>query len=146
MNFISKCMYRIKDYVLLNRAIDMADNARAKTGQRFYVMPSTDGKLVVMDRKNFRKLKQKNYIPRKANVDNLIMESFYFTSYGDGTGKLTKSFFNKKTESYYSWCDAIREMKARKKRAEKEAQKKNLKTEKDGKEKTGLNRNSNAHN
>lgn len=102
---------RFKNYLQLREAVRQADKAHAENGDRYYVMPSKDGKLIIMDRKNFRKLKQKGYISRKANVNDLVSESFYFTSYANGGGYLPEPYRVAKVKSYFSWCEAIHKLK-----------------------------------
>ena len=57
---------KLRDYLRYSEAVKKADEAHAKDGDRYYVVPSNnkDGKilLLVMDRKNFRRLKFKGYI------------------------------------------------------------------------------------
>lgn len=107
---------RFRDYLQLREAVKRADEAHEKDGGRYYVMPSNDGKLIIMDRKNFRKLKQKGYISRKAMVNNLISESFYFTPYANGDGYISEGFRKAKVMMYYSWCETMRKIKKNGKR------------------------------
>lgn len=102
---------KFKAYLQLREAVRQADKAHAETGERYYVLPSIDGKLVIMNRINFRKLKQKSYINHKVKIVDLVAESFYFTPYADGNGYITKDFLQRKTESYYSWIEANNKIK-----------------------------------
>ena len=101
-----------KDYLRYREAVKKADKAHAESGERYYVMPSVDAKgnplLIVMDRFNFRKLKQKKYISYKATVRDLVNECFYLTPYRDGTGGLDKFGTVLKREMYYDYCQAQR--------------------------------------
>lgn len=81
----------------------MADNAHKQNGERYYVMPGYDRKLIIMDRRNFRLLKQKNYIPNKASVKHLELECFYCTPYKNGKGKLSKDDIASKRDQFYRW-------------------------------------------
>ncbi len=114
---------RLKDYLLLREAVRKADNAYEKTGNRYYVTGSIDGKLVVMDRKNFRKLKQKGYISRDARISDLIIQSFYFTPYALGNGRMSEDMRKKTIKSYYKWRDDFRKAEKMKRKARKEAKK-----------------------
>lgn len=107
MNILQK----IRAYLQLREAVRMADDAHAKDGGRYYVLPtmgSYNGKprLVVMDRRNFRKLKHKGYIPTRATIRNLVSESFYFTPYINGDGFITTDFQQRKVRQFYSWYAA----------------------------------------
>ncbi len=102
---------RFKDYLQIREAVRQAENAYMKNGERYYVMPSGDGKLIIMDRKNFRKLKQKGYISRKAMVGDLVSESFYFTPYGNGNGYISEECRKAKLKSYFSWRESVRKIK-----------------------------------
>lgn len=102
---------KIRAYLQLREALREANNAHAKNGERYYVLPTSANsnekpRLIVMDRRNFRILKHKGYIPCKANVRDLVAESFYFTPYANGSGYITNDFFNRKKRQFYSWYDA----------------------------------------
>ena len=103
-------------YLRLREAVNLADKAHAETGQRYYVVPSAN-KLVILDRKNFRILKHKNYINYSARVNNLIVESFYFTPYRNGDGYLSRSYRKKKIMQYFDWVKATRKAKKERKNA-----------------------------
>ena len=95
----------------LTQARKKADEAHAKTGERYYVMPTTDSsrrpKVVVLDRKNFRILKHKGYISAKASVRHLIQECFYFTSYANGDGYIDAKACDIKKRQYLAWYQAM---------------------------------------
>lgn len=114
---------RFKDYLLLREAVRKADNAYEKTGNRYYVTGSMDGKLVVMDRKNFRKLKQKGYISRDARISDLIIQSFYFTPYALGDGRMSEDVRKKMIKSYYKWREDFRRSEKMKRKIRREAKK-----------------------
>ena len=52
---------KIRASLRLREAVRQADEKHKETGERYYVMPAggKKGQLIIMDRKNFRKLKQK---------------------------------------------------------------------------------------
>lgn len=66
-------------------AINRADREHERTGERYYVIPvrTTGGRaqLLIMDRKNFRKLRMKRYISNKAKISDLEKECVYCTPY-----------------------------------------------------------------
>ena len=100
---------RFRAALRLKEAIRQAEKAHQVNGQRYYVMPTsgTSGQLIIMDRANFRKLKQKRYINRSTFVSDLEQECFYCTAYRNGTGKLSSSDIQAKRQQYYSWLTAI---------------------------------------
>lgn len=99
---------KLKASLRLREAVRKADEAHLETGERYYVMPASadDCKLIVMDRRNFRKLKQKGYITRKAYVADLERESFYFTPYRNGSCAISPEVANQKRNQYFSWYAA----------------------------------------
>lgn len=104
------------DYLRYRKAVQMADDAHAKDGDRYYVMPSNQKKqkgkptLIVMDRKNFRKLRQKGYIDRRANMRDVVNECFYCTPYANGNGYLDAKGRKLKLALYFSYCKSRREI------------------------------------
>lgn len=104
---------KIKASLQLIEAIRQANKEHASTGNRYYVMPTsgTSGSLIIMDRVNFRKLKQKHYISYKATQMNLEAECFYCTPYRNGMGELSPMAKSLKRESYYSWVAAVRQLR-----------------------------------
>lgn len=108
---------KLKASLRLNKAVEKAEQAHRETGERYYVMPSVGSKgyLVIMDRYNFRKLKQKGYITRNAFVRDLERECFYFTPYRDGLSAISPGIEKLKREQYFSWYeDAVKKNKKKK--------------------------------
>ena len=105
---MSNLFRRFFQYLRYREAVKKADKAHAQTGERYYVMPTVNGKLIVMDRANFRIMKKKHYLNQNAKVRDLINESFYMTPYRLGNGYLDKKGRRIKLLLYYSWCDAYR--------------------------------------
>lgn len=101
---------KIKASIRYREAVRQANEAHQETGQRYYVMPTSGhkGMLIIMDRKNFRKLKQKGYIPQNVRVTDLERECFYCTSYRNGKGMLPDFITTMKRKEYYKWLDNIR--------------------------------------
>lgn len=103
-----KMFKRFRAALRLKEAVRQADDAHKKTGERYYVMPNgNSGKLIIMDRYNFRKLKHKGYLSRKAFVRNLEMECFYCTPYRNGSGKLPRNVIDLKRKQYISWVMSL---------------------------------------
>lgn len=92
----------------MREAVKKAEDAHSQTGERYYVMPlsGSKGKLIIMDRLNFRKLKQKGYITHKAHVADLERESFYFTPYRNGSCAISPEIETLKRRQYLGWYNA----------------------------------------
>lgn len=111
---------KFKAMLQLREAIKKADNAHAATGERFFVMPTTDGKLLVMDRRNFRRLKFKNYVNRNVVINNLLTESFYFTPCRGERLPMAEELRKKKVKQFFEWKELfIKKQKAQKKQNRK---------------------------
>ncbi len=93
-------------YLRLREAVRKADMAYDRTGKRHYVLPGAGRSLIVMDRSNFRILKRKGYIPQKVFTHDAMVESFYFTPHGDGSGRLSESDRKLKVRQYFLWYAA----------------------------------------
>ncbi len=92
---------RFRAVLRIKEAARQADKAHKETGERYYVMPNgNSGKLIIMDRFNFRKLKQKRYMSPKVFVDDLERECFYCTPYRNGNGALPKEVVKMKCRQY----------------------------------------------
>lgn len=102
-------------------AVKKANIAYETNNHRYYVMPTADysGKLVVLDRNNFRILKRKGYINQDASVRNLIDECFYYTPNTGGCDALPEYGLQVKTESFLNWKKAVRQQKKRIKKNKK---------------------------
>lgn len=94
----------------LREAVKKADNAYLKDNHRYFVMPTAglDGKLIVLDRNNFRELKRKGYINKNTSVKDLIRESFYYTPNSGGNDALPDFGKRVKAKSFFNWKEAIR--------------------------------------
>lgn len=102
---------KLKARLTYREAVRRADKAHAEDGRRYYVMPSAEGKLLIMDRENFRILKHKHYINSKATVKDLLNECFYFTPYRNGDGAIDAFGRELKWQQYMSWCVAVHKIK-----------------------------------
>lgn len=112
---------KLIDYLRYLEAVKKAEEAHASNGERYYVMPATmpataktgKPKLIIMDRRNFRRLRHKKYINREACVRDLVNECFYCTPYRNGSGYLDTEGRRLKLALYYSYCKDIRKTKGR---------------------------------
>lgn len=94
---------KIKAEIVYSLAVRKADNAHSENGERYYVMPSEDGRLVVVDRRNFRILKRKNYISKDASVADMQRECFYCTPYRNGKGGDVGRHLALKHSAFLDW-------------------------------------------
>lgn len=104
---------RISASLRLREAIRQTDEKHKETGERYYVMPAggKKGQLIIMDRKNFRKLKQKGYINHNTFVSDLECECFYCTPYKNGSGTLPSVVMTLKRKQYFSWVNSLKKSK-----------------------------------
>ena len=107
----------VKFYAFLQyrRAVQMADKAHEENGARFYVMPNARGKirLIVTDRKNFRRLRMKHYIDSNVKMEDVLQHCFYYTPYASGDGAITEAETSAKLARYYAWVDRRRKRKSK---------------------------------
>lgn len=94
---------KIKAETVYSLAVRKADNAHSENGERYYVMPSEDGRLVIVDRRNFRILKRKNYISKDASVADMQRECFYCTPYRNGNGEMPADIIALKHSAFLDW-------------------------------------------
>ena len=98
---------KIKASLRYKEAVRKAEKAHTETGERYYVLPmGNESKLMIMDRKNFRKLKFKGYMSRDLHITNLEKECFYCTSYRNGNDRLPNDIVALKRNQYYNWVEA----------------------------------------
>lgn len=106
MNIVKK----IKAYLQFRQAVRMAEEAHAENGTRYYIMPSVQkGKpvLIIINKKNFKGLKRKGYIPREASMPNLTRECFYFTERFSSDDAMHPDVAKQKREEFYKWHAAV---------------------------------------
>jgi len=101
---------KFKAMLRLREAVNRADEAYRKSPTRYYVLPTSDGKLAIMDKANFRILKRKHYIKQDVRTFDLLRECFYFTPYADGHDPITPYLRKRKVEQYFRWCEAYADM------------------------------------
>lgn len=89
-------------YLRYKRAVRIANRRFSETGQRQYVISDTKRKkLIIVERKTFRLLKRKGYIPQSANIGHLITDCYYHTPYANGTGAMPPDRMMLKKQAYY---------------------------------------------
>jgi len=80
-----------------------ADKLHEKFGERFYVMPDEKDKLIVFNRKSFRKYKWDGRITREAFVKDMVRECFYFTPNGAELGGITYEIMEAKKQMWFDY-------------------------------------------
>ncbi|WP_308662106.1 hypothetical protein [uncultured Alistipes sp.] len=93
---------KFKAYLRFREAVKRADEAHQRDGQRYYVLPAK-GKLVIMDRRNFRILRRKGYISRNANVPSIPRHCIYYTADGSGRGGHERENLTSQFHRYLEW-------------------------------------------
>lgn len=98
---------KFKAFLRFREAMRQADKAFLQTNQRHYVLPTPEGMLIIMNRKNFRELKRKGYINRKAYVLGLEKGCLYCTPYGNGTRGMSKETSKERFKRYLDILEDI---------------------------------------
>ncbi len=93
---------KIRTSLRLSEAIRQADKLHSENGVRYFVMPTMGKELIIFDRDNFRKYKQKGYIDRNATIATLERECVYSTPYGNGAKKLSADEEKSKRRAYFA--------------------------------------------
>lgn len=102
-----KAWYMLTDYLRYYKAVQVADEAHEKDSDRYYVMPSMDKKLIIVDRKNFRLLKRKGYINKNATINTMLDECFYYTA-SMQSQQMAEDDRKNRYKEYKQWCRAMR--------------------------------------
>lgn len=115
----------LKSRIQFNMAKRQAEEQHARTNERFYVIPSEKGKLVIMDRKNFRMLKRKKYFSQQMSTTNLMLQSYYYTPDRAGKNGMTPESVKARKEAFSLWKEKLYRQRKRdkKKRVSKIPQK-----------------------
>lgn len=103
-NTLKRLIKRMQAEIRLREAVRKADAAHEMDGTRYYVMPSTaQGKLLIMNRLSFRKLKRKHYISQSCSMNDVERISFYFSAdkLGDTIHPLLREKGHKRFISWY---------------------------------------------
>lgn len=113
-------IHKFRDYLRYREAVKKADEAHAKDGERYYVLPTENRKkLAVLNRTEFRRMKTKGYTHKDATIRDLVNGSYYFTPYRNGEGTLSKKNRKLKLKYYYTCCKNLRKMEKQKKGSRK---------------------------
>lgn len=96
---------KFKAYLRFREAVKKADEAHLINGQRYYVLPTEDGKLVIMDRKNFRGLRRKGYLSSSVSIAILANSCIYCTPDPRGKGGVPEELLKEKFNDYIEFLD-----------------------------------------
>ena len=102
---------RFYAYLQYRDAVRKAEKAYAKNNRRYYVMPNAKGKvkLIVTDRNNFRRLRQKHYISQGIKMVDVKRYCFFYTGVKVNTDEISESEMNVRLNRYFAWYDARRQ-------------------------------------
>lgn len=92
-----------KAFLRLRQAVILADEHYTANHIRYYVMPTADRKLLVMNRNDLKRLRQKHYIHHRVTTHDLVRECFYHTPHALGTGFLPPDLLAQKRAAYFRW-------------------------------------------
>ena len=98
---------KVKAYLMLREAVIKANAAHAKNGSRYYVVPSTDGKLIVLNRDDLKRLRMKHYTSHKTTTHDLLSSCFYHTSHANGTGAMSDEVAEARRQAFFEWFDSL---------------------------------------
>lgn len=96
----------LRAMLIYRKAVRMANEKHRETGRRYFVMPNVDTKifLIVTDRKNFRRIRQKRYIDASMKLEDVFKKCFYYTPQANGEGRnITEEELKAKQVAYQLW-------------------------------------------
>lgn len=97
--FLKKLNARIR----YDEAVNKANKAFEKTGNRQFVIPMQNGKALIVDRNNFRELKRKGYIGKNYTINDCMINAFYRTPLPNGTQAMTDEQIQRGMERFINW-------------------------------------------
>lgn len=77
---IKNIIKRIKSELMYHRAVVMADRAQAKYGCDYFVMPTESGKLIIINKEEYRVFRNHKWTPKSVKTRDLYRECLYHTS------------------------------------------------------------------
>lgn len=103
---VFKFVYYTVEEQRLNKAIRMADEAKANNGQRHFVIKGAGRKLVIIDRAMMKRLRRKNLMNKNVRVIDLLQECYYCTP--DRSGRQpSEKVFKMKRKQYHEDCNNL---------------------------------------
>lgn len=70
---------KIKALLTFNYAINKANDAAKRSNRKYYALFSKTGEVLVLSRKDFRRLRRKGYLNENATMEDLKWRAFYST-------------------------------------------------------------------
>lgn len=100
--FLIRPFKRVRCWMRYAEAVSQADAAHISDGDRYYVVPfNHGGRLMVVNRHNFRLLKRKGYISTKKSMQDVQHGAFYYTANRAGVG-MDEATKKEREQLYYS--------------------------------------------
>lgn len=101
-NLIKAFHYRYAT-LMLDYAIHRAEKAHRASGERYYVIPDSGRKLIVINRKEFRGFRRVYLLDPSKRIADLMKTSFYFTADRAEKQILRHVDIQAKREMYLKW-------------------------------------------
>jgi hypothetical protein len=92
---------KLQAYLRFREAIRKADLAHSIDGKCYYVVPMVNGKLLIMDGKNFNILRRKGFISRDTKTKDLKASCLYHTPHTRGAKGMSAERINANRQRYY---------------------------------------------
>lgn len=102
INLIKAIRYRYAT-ILLDYAVYRAEKAHKITGDRYFVIPDSGRKLIILNRREFRHSRRAHLIDNTKRIADLMKTSFYFTATKDEKTILRPVDIQAKREMFYKW-------------------------------------------
>ena len=97
---------KFKLFLTFREAVKMANQAYKDCNQRFYIVTTPDNRLVIMNRRQFRILRRKDYIAKDERITDLAYKSIYHTPDGSGRGGISAECLRSR---FHVYLDVVRE-------------------------------------
>lgn len=99
-----KFIIYIKANILLSIAIRKAEKLHNKYNLQYYVTANSDHSLIILSRKAFKRIKQRDLIDRKATLPDLARECFYRTENIYHEDRLSQNEIKRKRLVWIVYC------------------------------------------
>lgn len=95
---------RIQCEIIYRKAVDMANRAAQKNQEVYFVLPMSSGKLIVVNKEQYKYFREKKLTPKDAKVRDLFKDSVYHTLCKSEKGKRQKKL------KYLRWKGVLTDM------------------------------------
>lgn len=109
MSKFSTRVKNLRSFVQLQFAIMKADKYHQIDGQRYYVMPYKNGKLMIFSKSSLKEWKREGCISKSSSVGSLERHCFYHTTYQNGNGVMDAADVLLREAIFYAWKSKLRE-------------------------------------